>query len=178
MKFDSTSNPPSFIIPGQTEGVIVKGVKLRCRLIGTRVDATEIVRLTPPSFGSNLRRRRVFSFLAFAEISLLLPSPYFRFLAVRNRLHQRRLARSPTRRRGRRRGRLRCRRRGGRGRRGLLGSQSSSPFRSHAPSLCRTPLPFPILSLRFLFLPRSGVTFVCCSLARDTPSRLAIFPFS
>ncbi|KAL7414078.1 RNA polymerase Rpb7 [Mrakia frigida] len=42
MKFDSTSNPPSFIIPGQTEGVIVKGVKLRCRLIGTRVDATEI----------------------------------------------------------------------------------------------------------------------------------------
>lgn len=43
MKFDSTSNPPSFNVPGQPELVIVKGVKLRCRLIGTRVDATEIV---------------------------------------------------------------------------------------------------------------------------------------
>ena len=42
MKFDSTSNPPSFNVPGQPEMVIVKGVKLRCRLIGTRVDATEI----------------------------------------------------------------------------------------------------------------------------------------
>jgi hypothetical protein len=41
MKFDPSTNPPAYV---STDEEIYKGVKLRCKLIGTRVDATEIVR--------------------------------------------------------------------------------------------------------------------------------------
>lgn len=42
MKFDPTSNPPSYASDEGEGEVIEKGIKLRCKLIGTRVDATEI----------------------------------------------------------------------------------------------------------------------------------------
>ncbi|KAG6824731.1 hypothetical protein H0H92_005993 [Tricholoma furcatifolium] len=42
MKFDSNSNPPSF---ASEEQIIEKNTRVRLKIVGTRVDATEIVRL-------------------------------------------------------------------------------------------------------------------------------------
>lgn len=41
MKFDANSNPPSFASDDQ---IIEKNTKVRLKIVGTRVDATEIVR--------------------------------------------------------------------------------------------------------------------------------------
>ena len=42
LKFDTSANPPRFASAGEDENVVEKGTKVRLKIVGTRVDATEI----------------------------------------------------------------------------------------------------------------------------------------
>ena len=50
LKFDPTANPPCFSQPDDATATIQKGVRVRIKIVGTRIDATEIFAIGPSRF--------------------------------------------------------------------------------------------------------------------------------